>query len=264
MSMNFGIVIPPRSGAEWARTARDAEQRGYGTLLLPDTLYTPSPFPALAAAAAVTTTLALRPNVIAAPLRTPMVTARETSALQLLSDGRFELGLGTGRPDAEREAEKLGVSWGSATERRQRLIETIEAVRTSVQPVPPIVIAAAGPRMLAVAADHADRIHLAVDPAATEQELAAIITTVRDRTSRPIPFSLQLVGIGDQLPFYVSRHLGITIEQLREAGAAALLPADPTDAAEMLEYYREKYGIDELLVPGELGAAFAPVLSRFR
>lgn len=105
MSMNFGIAHVPRSGSEWVRTAQSAEQQGYGTLLLPDTLYTPSPFPALAAAAAVTTTLHLRPNVIAAPLRTPAVIARETSALQLLSDGRFELGLGTGRPDAAREAE---------------------------------------------------------------------------------------------------------------------------------------------------------------
>ncbi|WP_330183777.1 LLM class flavin-dependent oxidoreductase [Nocardia sp. NBC_01503] len=262
MSMNFGIAHVPRSGSEWVRTAQSAEQQGYGTLLLPDTLYTPSPFPALAAAAAVTTTLHLRPNVIAAPLRTPAVIARETSALQLLSDGRFELGLGTGRPDAAREAEKLGVAWGSAAERRRGLIETIETVRATVRPTPPIIIAAAGPKALVTAADHADRVHLAVDPAATESDLAALVAIVRDHTDRPVAFTLQLVGVGDRIPQYMAAHLGIDPAALRAAGAAALLPADPAAAAESLTHLDEKHGIDELIVPGELAEAFAPILAR--
>lgn len=261
--MHFGIVLAPRSGTEWIRAVQGAEQQGYRTVLLPDTLYTPSPFPTLAAAAAVTTTLRLRPNVLAAPMRTPAATARETAALQLISDGRFELGLGTGRPDAQREAEKLGAPWGSAAQRRHQLIETIGAVRAAVQPTPPVIIAASGPKMLATAAELADRIHLAVDPTATENDLADIVATVRDHTTRPISFSLQLVGLGDQLPYYLSTHLGHTADQLRAAGAAALLPADPAEAAEILEYRREKYGIDELLVPGELAQTFAPILARF-
>ncbi|WP_233434490.1 LLM class flavin-dependent oxidoreductase [Nocardia yamanashiensis] len=264
MSMNFGLVTAPRSGSEWVRTAQDAEAQGYSVLLLPDTLYTPSPLPALAAAAAVTERIRLRPNVLAAPLRTPAATAREVSALQLLSDGRFELGLGSGRPDAAGEAEKLGVAWGSAGQRRQQLVDVIVAVRATVRPAPPIVLAASGPRMLATAAELADRIHLAVQPAATEQELAGIVATVRDHTDRPIAFSLQLVGIGEQLPYFMSKHLGVTIEQLRAADSAALLPADPGAAAELLEYRREKYGIDELLVPAELARPMAPVLARFR
>lgn len=263
MNMHFGIVLAPRSGAEWVRSAREAEQQGYATLMLPDTLYTPSPFPALAAAAAVTSAIRLRPNVLAAPMRTAVATARETSALQLLSDGRFELGVGTGRPDASREAERFGVPWGSAAERRAQLLATIETVRATVQPAPPIVIAAGGPRMLATAAAHADRIHLAVRPTATEDDLAAAIATVRDHTDRAIPFSLQVVGVGNHLPHYMTTHMGITAAGLREVDAAALLPADPGAAAELLEHRREKYGIDELLVPGDLAAAFAPIAARF-
>ena len=111
--ISFGLVLTPTgTGRNGSKQVRDVEQQGWTSLLIPDTLWTPSPFPALAAAAAVTTTLRLRTWVLAAPLRSPAAVVREASALQLLSDGRFELGIGTGRPDAEREAGLLGVPWG--------------------------------------------------------------------------------------------------------------------------------------------------------
>ncbi|MFE9582685.1 LLM class flavin-dependent oxidoreductase [Nocardia sp. NPDC006044] len=263
MSMRFGIVLTPRSGAEWAGAAKDAEQQGYRTILLPDTLNTPSPFPALAAAAAVTSTVRLRPNVLAAPLRTAAATIRETAALQLLSDGRFELGIGSGRPDAGSEAERLGMPWGSAAERRAQLADTIAAVRAAVDPVPLVVVAASGPRMLAAAAGFADRILLAAGPEVTEAELADLVRVVRDNTDRDIRFSHQLIGIGDRLPYWISTRLGRTADELRAAGAAGVLDADPAAAAEVLETRREKYGIDELIIPGELSAPFAPVLAHF-
>ncbi|MEV4129866.1 LLM class flavin-dependent oxidoreductase [Nocardia sp. NPDC049707] len=263
MSMTFGIVITPRTGAECARVAQTAEQQGYRTILLPDTLNTPPPFPTLAAAAAVTTTVRLRPSVLAAPLRNPAATVRETAALQLLSDGRFELGIGLGRPDASAEAERLGVPWGSAAQRREQLIATVDAVRAQVDPAPPIVVAANGPRMLTVAADFADRVLLAAGPEATEADLAGMVRIVRDNTDREVRFTHQLVGIGAELPFWLSKRLGLTAAGLRAAGSAGVLDSDPAAVAEVLEYRREKYGIDELIVPGELTDAFAPALALF-
>ncbi|MFI6043126.1 LLM class flavin-dependent oxidoreductase [Nocardia sp. NPDC051321] len=261
--MKFGIVITPRSGAEWATAARDAERQGYHTILLPDTLNTPSPFPTLAAAAAVTSTVRLRPNVLAVALRTAAATVRETAALQLLSDGRFELGIGSGQPDAGAEAERLGLPWGSAAERRAQLADTIAAVRAQVTPAPPVIVAASGPRMLAAAAKFADRILLAAGPQVTEAELADMVRIVRDNADRDIPFSHQLIGIGDRLPYWTSTRLGLSTDELRATGAAGVLDADPSAAAEVLETRRAKYGIDELLIPGELSDAFAPVLARY-
>ncbi|WP_316573377.1 LLM class flavin-dependent oxidoreductase [Nocardia canadensis] len=258
--MRFGIVLTPRSGAQWTRAVVDAEQRGYATVLLPDTLYTPSPLPALAAAAAVTTQLRLRPNVLAAPLRTIGATVREVTALQLLSDGRFELGLGTGRPDARGEAERLGMPWGSASERRQHLIDTATAIRAQVDPAPPLVIAANGPRMLATAAAHADRILLAAAPDATEDDLADMVAAIAEHTDRDVRCTLQLVGVGERLPHWLSARLGHTADKLRDAGAAGLLPSDPQAAVDILESRSARYGIDELIVPGELAEAFAPIL----
>ncbi|MEV0336682.1 LLM class flavin-dependent oxidoreductase [Nocardia sp. NPDC050717] len=262
--MRFGIILTPSPGTQWTRAVAEAEQQGYDTVLLPDTLFTPSPLPALAAAAAVTTTLRLRPNVLADPLRTTGATVREVAALQLLSDGRFELGIGSGRPDAQREAERLGLPWGSAGERREHMVRTIAAVRAEVDPAPPIVIAAGGPRMLATAAGTADRILLAAAPDATEDDLARMVATVTAHTDREVRFTLQAVGIGERLPVWLSARLGHTAHALRAAGAVGLLPSDPQEAVDVLRSRRTRYGVDELIVPGELADAFAPIMAAAR
>ncbi|MFE3442106.1 LLM class flavin-dependent oxidoreductase [Nocardia sp. NPDC059180] len=261
--MRFGIILTPRDGRSWVQEVRGAESAGYRTVLLPDTLFTASPFPALAAAAAVTETMRLRPNVLAAPLRTTAATVREVAALQQLSDGRFELGIGVGRPDAQLEAERLGGYWGTAGHRREWLLETVAAVRAEVDPVPEIVIAASGPRMLEAAAAVADRILLAAPPQATEADLATMVRVVRDATDRPVRFSQQLVGIGDRLPYWTSTKLGLTPAGLRAEGAAGMFDADPDAATALLEHRLAAYGIDELIVPGELSDAAAPLLPRY-
>ncbi|NQE66155.1 hypothetical protein NG2371_00596 [Nocardia gamkensis] len=125
------------------------------------------------------------------------------------------------------------------------------------------MIAANGPRMLATAAEFADRILLAAGPAATEAELTELVRTARDGADRPLRFTHQLVGIGQRLPIWTSKKLGLTAQALADAGAAGVIPADPSAAAEMLERRREKYGIDEVIVPGELADDFAPVLAHF-
>ncbi|WP_227984724.1 LLM class flavin-dependent oxidoreductase [Nocardia spumae] len=263
MTIRFGTMLVPRSGGSWVAAARTAEQRGYHTLLLPDTLNTPSPFPALAAAAAVTTTLRLRPNVIAVPLHTPTAVVRETAALQLLSDGRFELGLGIGRPAAESEAERLGRPWGSPGQRRALLLETVTAVRAEVDPAPPIVVAASGARMLTAAAEFADRIVAALLPDASERDVAQLISLVRDHTDRPIAFTSQLMGVGDVTSWSPAGQR-FDVAQLREANSFGLLPGDPDAAADILRHRRDEYGIDEVIVPGDLADAFAPIIERLR
>src|SRR4051812_37483467 len=101
----FGVVAGMGGpAAAWADRARGFEEEGYSTLLVPDTLWTPSPFLALAAAAAGTSTLRLGTWVIASPFRRPAEVVRETKTLQELSGGRFELGIGAGRPGGERDA----------------------------------------------------------------------------------------------------------------------------------------------------------------
>lgn len=185
----------------------------------------------------MTTTIKLRPWVLAAPMRHPAATVREVSALQMLSDGRFQLGIGAGRPDASSEADKLGMPWGSATARREQVAETVRVVRESVDPAPAVIVAASGPRALAAAAGFADRIGLAAQPQANEADLLPMIETVR--AERVVPLSYQVAGIGAQLQFWVAKKSGMSADDFHSAGAVAVLDADPDKAADRIRDRKE-------------------------
>ncbi len=259
--ISFGLVLTPAgTGREWVETVRRVEQRGWTSLLMPDTLWTPSPFSTLAAAAAVTSRLRLRTWVIAAPLRSPAVVVREASTLQRLSDGRFELGIGSGRPDAQREAEQLGVPWGTAADRIVAVQQVITAVREKVRPAPQVVVTAAGPRMLAAAAASADRIGLALPPTATEADVRLAVERVRTAAPGRLGLSLQLSGLAGRLPDWLSRS-GLDPEALAAAGAVGMLTGDAEQMADTLRRRRDELGLDEVIVPGELADDFAPVIS---
>ncbi|GGL91862.1 LLM class flavin-dependent oxidoreductase [Nakamurella endophytica] len=256
-------VLAPETGAGWLERVRAVETLGFHTVLVPDTLWTASPFPALAAAAAASPTVRVRTWVIAAPLRSPTATVREVRALQQLSDGRFELGIGTGRPDARREAERLGVSWGTADERIAQLERVVAEVRAQVHPPPPVVVAAGGPRMLARAADIADRICLALPPTATDADLRAAVTRVRDHPrSRPLTvhLSFQVAAVAGVLPAWTARSLDAAAVR----GAAGALDGSPADMAGQLVRWRDEYGIDEIVVPGDLADRMGPVIAELR
>ena len=162
----FGAVAGfGRSGQDWAANARHIEQLGFSTLLCPDGTGTFAPFQALSAAAAVTSTLRLGTYVLASPLRTPGEVAWESASLDVLSGGRFELGLGAGRPDAERDAARLGVPFGGPAERIRRIEETLQAVRHAFRPVGRGVQVRRRPRRAAATADSARRRQRAEDAA---------------------------------------------------------------------------------------------------
>lgn len=264
-SVHTAVVATPRSSGGWVEQVRALESAGWRTLLVPDTLWTASPFLALAAAAAVTTRLRLRTWVVAAPLRTPGQLVREASALQLLAAGRFELGIGPGRPEAEREAEQLGLAWGTATERIEQVRAAVGAVRAAVAPVPAVAVAAGGNRMIRTAAELVpepdDRIALAVGPLATADELARAADRVHALAGRRVRLSHQVSGIGDAVPAWLAGG-GLGAGLLRERGSAGWFPAgDPRAVADVLRRRADELGIDEVVVPAELAEAFAPVLT---
>src|SRR2546421_4069869 len=101
----FGVnVRTAASQAEWADKARKVEALGYAVLLVPDHLAELlAPLPALAAAAAATTRLRVGTAVLNNDFRHPALLAREAATLDVLSDGRLDLGLGAGHMRSEYE-----------------------------------------------------------------------------------------------------------------------------------------------------------------
>src|ERR687897_3934429 len=86
------------SQMEWAENARRIEALGYDTLLIADHFESDlfAPIPALVAAALATTTLRVGSYVFDNDFRHPALLAKETATIDLLSDGRLEVGMGAG------------------------------------------------------------------------------------------------------------------------------------------------------------------------
>src|SRR5664280_774080 len=173
-----------RSGEAWATIARRAESIGYDMLVMPDHLGQQlSPFAALAAAAAATTHLRIGAFVFANDYRHPLILAREAATLDLLSGGRFEMGLGAGWLTSDYR--QLSMTYDPAPRRIDRLQEAIPLIKrllagetvthngthyqldrasTGVSPVqkprPPLAIGGGGPRMLRLAVREAEIVGL--------------------------------------------------------------------------------------------------------
>jgi probable F420-dependent oxidoreductase len=177
----FGVNVRQfQSRSEWHRKARKIEDLGYNALTLPDHLTDlVAPIPALVSAAEATKALRVGTNVLNNDLRHPVLVAREAAIVDLLSDGRFELGLGAGSIRSEYDQAGLGFDRGAT--RVNRLAEAVTIIKGLLngdeitfegshyrltghriaplpvqKPHPPILIGGNGPRLLSLAAREAD------------------------------------------------------------------------------------------------------------
>ncbi|HEX9133908.1 MAG TPA: TIGR03621 family F420-dependent LLM class oxidoreductase [Ktedonobacteraceae bacterium] len=177
----FGLICEQMQSAEaWVTKARRAESYGYATLLIRDHFIREpfgdqlAPLIALMAAANVTRTLRVGSLVLDNDYRHPVMLAKEAATLDLLSDGRFELGIGAGW--LRSEYEQAGMAFESAGVRVSRLEEAIHILKglfadqpstfagnhytvTNLngfpkpvqRPHPPLLVGAGSQRMLALA-----------------------------------------------------------------------------------------------------------------
>jgi probable F420-dependent oxidoreductase len=186
----FGIINEHAHTAErWIAHARRAEALGYATFLIRDHLVADffgdqlAPFTALMAAAAVTRVLRVGTLVIDNDYRHPTVLAKEVATLDLLSNGRFELGIGSGWLRVEYD--RAGITFDPPGVRIDRLEESLRVLKglfaegpltfagkhytidglagfpkPHQRPHPPILIGAGSPRMLKLAGREANIVGL--------------------------------------------------------------------------------------------------------
>lgn len=261
----FGLIAMPENQQQWLGLARRAEELGYTALFMADGLRTPSPFPSLALAAGTTTTLRVGTWVLASPLRPPRLAAREAHTLSALSGGRFDFGIGTGRPEVADDAVNLlGQPRLSPADRLAQVEQTIDELRALEGDGrhTPVVIAAGGPKARALAAARADRVTIAAGPFVGREELAALIAEVRelagDRGDQ-IEFAAPVFVVGDKEEPFVRRFLGTDARTLIERDSLMVLHGSPREMADELLRRRETLGISYVTVSGFFAEEFAPV-----
>jgi alkanesulfonate monooxygenase SsuD/methylene tetrahydromethanopterin reductase-like flavin-dependent oxidoreductase (luciferase family) len=264
----FGAIEAPHGTTEdWLATARRALDLGFSTLLTPDGTQQHAPFPALAAASTVPG-LRLGTFVLAAPLRPPRSAAWEGHTLSVLSGGRFEFGIGTGRPDARAEAESFGLPWGSGAERLSMVRETVAHLRKldaqggdRQGQRTPVLIAAAGPRALALAAEEADIVTLAAPPLTPRAEVARMSAELRERAGdRDVEIAMNLFVVGTEVPPWTRRFLGVDPATLDERESLAVLRGTPRQMADELLRRRDELGVTYFVTSASYGEALAPVV----
>jgi alkanesulfonate monooxygenase SsuD/methylene tetrahydromethanopterin reductase-like flavin-dependent oxidoreductase (luciferase family) len=206
------LILPSGSWSEVAERFIHAESLGFDAAGIGDHFvdWTSPPRPwfemwsSLSAVAARTSRIRLQTSVAQIPFRNPALFARQALTLDHISDGRVEIGLGTGLT-SDPSYEMMGIPNWSAAERVARLGEYVEVVdrlltneittyhgeyyrveeahmnpRPIQTPRPPITIAALGPKMM----EHAVRLADTWDSLSFAAELGAQMEETESRIER--------------------------------------------------------------------------------
>jgi probable F420-dependent oxidoreductase len=299
----FGIqasTAPDRH--TWVALAQRAEELGYSTLTMPDHFTEQlAPMPALMAAADATSRLRIGALVWDNDYKHPVVFAKEIATMDVLSEGRVELGIGAGwmRSDYDQS----GIAYDTPKVRIDRMIEAVTVIRGCMapgpfsfsgehyhitaydglpkpaqQPCPPILIGGGGKRMLSYAAREADIVGInptltagAVGPEAIANmtaeavdEKVAIVRAAGAQRLNDIEFNVRafLVNVTDDPDAAVDAlSKGMGVSPEMIRNSPFALIGPPNKLVEDLLARRERWGFSYVIVGGEDVDKFAPVVA---
>ncbi len=301
----FGVQAsqPTKSGREWTDVARRAEAQGYCTLFIPDHLDDGqfSPIVAMTAAATATASLRVGSLVFGNDYRHPVVLAREMATLDLISDGRLEVGMGAGWKRTDYD--QTGIPFDSPGVRVERLSEAVE-IMTSLwrngtatfsgkyykvdgatglpRPFrgegPPLIIGGGGRKILDIASRYANIVGInpSLAAGATGSEVISSVTPERflervewvskSAGSRFVDIELQCLTVAAQV---VSDGYSWLREVAPAFGATAeeametpiVLAGSVNEIVETLEMRRERFGFSYWVIHQNEMDDFAPVVA---
>ena len=299
----FGVTVPSVSaGSAWAEKARRVERLGFSVLAVPDHLRDQlAPVPALTAAALATTRLRVGSLVFCNDFRHPVVLAKEAATLDVLSGGRFELGLGAGWLRAEYD--QAGISFDAPGTRIERLEESVAIVKGLLagervtftgrhysiadlegrpvpvqRPHPPILIGGGGQRTLSLAAREASIVGFVpralkdgsgldrtdFGEAALRQKIQWARAADGDHfDSLELNALIQAVVVSDQRT-HTADQLAARFKVARDLVLESpyVLLGTIDEICDTIRQRRERYGISYLTVFERDMEAFAPVVER--
>jgi probable F420-dependent oxidoreductase len=174
-------MAPAATRTEWLDRVRRIDGQGHDVLLMPDHLGLWPPFTPLVAAAEASDRLRFGTLVLNNEFWNPVLLAREAAAVDVLTGGRLELGMGAGHAAIEFAA--CGIPYETPGVRVGRLAEAVPLVRrllageavnhddayrlegaatglAAAQAPVPVMVGGNGDRVLRLAAEHADIVGL--------------------------------------------------------------------------------------------------------
>ncbi len=246
-SFRFGLQIGNEPADELLSNVQAAEAAGFDVVHTSDHIGGQwAPLSTLAAIGAATTRVRLCPLVINNDFWHPVLLAREIVALDHLTDGRIELGLGAGHSFTEYAA--MGVAFDPPKVRKARLAESVEILRglldgatvtfsgehyqlrevriaRALQTHLPIFVGVNGPAALAHAAKHADSIGLTMLGRTLEDGQRHEVRWEADRLDRTVEFiAAEAEASGrSEVPEIHALVQSVIITDDREAAAAKLV-----------------------------------------
>ena len=302
-AFRFGVQAhTAKDGEEWATLARKVEDLGYSTMFVPDHFGEQlAPIPAMTAAADATTTLRVGTLVHDNDYKHPVVLAKELASIDVLSGGRLEFGLGAGwlTTDYEqsgipkdrdgvrisRMEEAIAVYKGlfapgpfSFTGKHYTIARLDGLPKPVQQPHPPMLIGAGGPRMLRIAARHADIVginpslsagavtpEVAADALATriDEKLAIVRDAACDRFDaielNVLVFICLITDDRRGLAEGMAPGFGLPPEDVMDIPYAwfGTIP----EICDQVRAARERWGISYWVLQGDVYEAMAPVVA---
>ncbi len=261
-----------------------------------------APIAGLMAAAAATSSLRIGALVFCNDYRHPAVLAKEAATLDVLSDGRLELGLGAGWMTSDYE--RAGIDLDPAGVRIDRLAEAIPLVRallagetvhhdgehyridgltgsprSAQRPHPPILVGGGGRRVLTLAAREADVVGINIDLRAGTIDASAGPNATVEATDEKITWVREAAGPRfDEVELQVRVHLAMITDDRRsiaEAMGPALglspdaalatphaLVGTVDEVCDQLVERRERWGLSYIGLGVDALEAMAPVIAR--
>lgn len=243
---------------EFLELARKTEDLGYASLTIPDHLDNQlAPIPALTAAAMHTSSLRLLTLVLANDYRHPVMTAKEAATLDLISDGRLELGLGAGWMKSDYE--EAGIDYDKPSVRIRRLGEAVTIVKgllgndpvsfdgefynvTNMEGLPkpkqssvPIMLAGGKEKILTLAASQGDIVGINPSLTAGVIDERAGATATPNATDQKLEWIRAAAGDRiDSIELQTRVHLAAVVDN-REELAATMGPALGLSAEDALD-----------------------------
>jgi probable F420-dependent oxidoreductase len=296
-------VSDAQSGAAWREKALTIEGLGYSTFFMPDHFIDTrlAPMVGLAMAAEATTTLRVGALVFDNDYKHPAILAKEIATIDLLSEGRTELGIGAGWMRVDYDA--LGLAYDAAGVRIARLEEALAVIKgcfadgpfsysgahytiaeydgipKPVQQPLPIMIGGGGRKVLTLAGREADIVGINPNLRAGELSSDQAADTVAGATERKIGWIKE--GAGDRFDDIELqiRYFFAAVTDDRQSLAEAAAPAFGVTAEEALGSgvallgtvdqicetlleRREHWGVSYIVIGDDQIDAFAPVVER--